>query len=151
MRSAGIDFRVAGWLFRNKRDDVSLGTLAATISSRHASPASHRANPRACAPLPQHACWHHSDAVQTARPRIKRDFVVRTFYCGCAVRTVPEPHVQLAAQLLQFSLVPGAHGVGIAQERATADELRLNCRDALDQREKAIVACHVYTPELATL
>ena len=27
VRSAGIDFRVAGWLFLHRRDDVSLGTV----------------------------------------------------------------------------------------------------------------------------
>ena len=134
------------------------GAMTAIIPCRHASRAYPRAAHRACAPLPRH-CRVPCDGwtaprrlldVEVARHR-SVPTSARSSSCRCAVRTVPEPHVQLAAQLLQLSIVPGAHGVGTAKERPAGDELRLDCGDTLDQREKAVVDCHVCTPELATL
>ena len=134
--------------FQSARPSVS-GAMTATIPSRHASRAYPRAAHRACAPLPQHpgcrvpdAGWAaHRHCAGSRRPDSHPS-------PGCAYRTRASRPARGAAPAAPDST--GRPRRRYTQERAAGDELRLDCGDTPDQREKTIVGCHVCTPELAT-
>ena len=120
------------------------GAMTAIIPCRHASRAYPRAAHRACAPLPRHL-----QDVDVARHRTCSRLPDSLPSPGCAYRTRASRPARGAAPATLDST--GRPRRRYCQGTTAGDELRLDCGDTPDQREKAIVDCHVCTPELATL